>query len=239
MLAPVALRAQDMTAPPAPVTLAGSIDAFSQYRFRGISRSDGQPAAQGDIAITHTSGVYGGITVTSTSPGASVNFGKAEADLYAGYDHALGASGVTLDLGVRGYLYADRSGADMVELSLALDRQIGPIDLRAGLAYAPPQHNAGGSARDNAYEFAEARGDIPGTPLHLHAHVGHTAGSLDVARAYWDYRVGVGATHHAFGLDVSLVGTSLSHFDAQTTRDPSATWRAVRSAGVATVSFQF
>lgn len=248
VLAPARVWADDTPAQPSPFSLAGSADVLSQYRFRGLSRSDGQPAVQGDLSVTHTSGIYGGVTVSSESPGPALDFGHGEIDLYAGYDHALGGGGLMLDLGLRGYLYADRGNADLVELSAALHRQIGPLDLRAGLAWAPPQAHLGrkadGNLRDNRYAYAQARADIPGTPLYLHAHAGHTAGGLDYTGAYWDYRLGLGATHQALGLDLSLVGTNVSHADALgapqgPAADPQATWRAGRSAGVVTLSYQF
>ncbi len=239
MLAPMLARADDAAMP---VTLSGSVEALSQYRFRGLSRSDGQPAVQGELSASLSDGLYGGVLLASESPGPAVDFGHGEVDLYAGYDHALGNSGLTLDLALRGYLYVDRGNADLVELSAALDRQIGPIDLRAGLAWAPPQANLG--ARANTYLFADARADIPATPLHLHAHAGHTAGGLDYTAAYWDYRLGVGASHKALGIDLSLVGTIVSHAAALAApqgpaADPQATWRAARGAGVITISYQF
>ena len=239
----------DPPATPASVSVSGTASVLSQYRFRGLSRSDGQPAVQGDLLISHTSGLYGGVTLTSAQPGPAVDFGHAEIDIYAGYDNALGGSGLMLDLGLRGYVYADRGGADLFELSAALHRQIGPIDLRAGYAYAPPQAHLGritpdGGLRDNSYVFAEARSDIPGTALHLHAHLGHTAGGLDYTGAYTDYRIGLGASHKAWGIDLSLVGTTLSHADALArpqgpAADPLATWRAARTAGVVGLSYQF
>lgn len=239
-LAPGVARADDAAAAPSSLSLSGSADLLSQYRFRGLSRSDGQPAVQGDLSVSHTSGLYGGVTLSSASPGPAVDFGHGEIDLYAGYDHALGHSGLIIDLGLRGYLYADRAQANIVELNAALHRQIGPIDLRAGLAWAPPQAHLGRSAdgglRDNIYAYAEARSDIPGTPLYLHVHAGHTAGGLDYTGAYWDYRLGLGASHKALGVDLSLVGTDVSRDRALYAQD---TGRAARSAGVVTVSYQF
>jgi uncharacterized protein (TIGR02001 family) len=242
-LTPGLVRADD-AGPVSPFTLSGSASVLSQYRFRGLSRSDGQPAVQGDLTVSHGTGFYGGVTLSSEQPGAAVDFGHGEVDLYAGKTLALGSSGLMLDLGLRGYFYADCAAADLVELSGALDRQIGPIDLRAGVAWAPPQAHLGrdavnGALRDNSYVFAESRADIPGTPLHLHAHVGHTAGGLDYTGAYWDYRLGLGASHKAFGIDLSLVGTNVSHAAALATPDPLATWRAARSAGVISLTYQF
>jgi len=241
-------RADDVPTLSPPLSWSVSVDALSQYRFRGLSRSDGQPAVQGDVSASLTSGMYGGVMLASEAPGPAVDFGHGELDLYAGYDHALGSSGLMLDLGLRGYLYVDRTDRDIVELSAALHRQIGPIDLRTGVAWAPPQAHLGrtadGGLRDNTYAFADGRADIPGTPLHVHAHAGRTAGGLDYAGRYWDYRLGVGASHQAVGLDVSLVGTNVSHGRATVdpqgpAADPDATWSAARSAGVVTMSYQF
>ena len=243
-----AALADDAPASPSAFSLSGSADALSQYRFRGLSRSNGQPAVQADLSVNHTSGLYGGITLSSEAPGPAVDFGRGEMDLYAGYDHALGSSGLMIDLGARGYLYADRAAADLIELSAALHRQIGPIDLRGGVAWAPPQahlgHHADGSLRDNVYVYAQARTDIPGTPLYLHAHIGHTAGGLDYTGPYRDYRLGLGASHKALGLDLSLVGTNVSRAGSLAAPqgpadDPVATWHAARSAGVVTLSYQF
>ena len=50
-LLPAAAQADDSTQPPSPFSLSASVQALSQYRFRGISRSDGQPAVQADVAI--------------------------------------------------------------------------------------------------------------------------------------------------------------------------------------------
>lgn len=251
-LMPIVVRAQD-TGVPASFSVAGTASLLSQYRFRGLSRSDNQPAVQADLSVTHVAGAYAGVTLTSESPGPAVDMGAGEIDLYAGYSHALGPGGIMLDLGLRGYLhpgylYRGRTAGNVVEIYGSLDRQIGPIDLRAGLSYAPPQahlgHKAGGGARDNTYVFAETRADVPGTPLHLHAHGGCTGGGLDYTRSYCDYRVGLGATHKALGIDVSLVGTTLSQADARArpqgpVPDPAQTWRVARSAVVLGLSLQF
>ena len=222
---------------------------LSQYRFRGVSRSDGQPAAQAEVLASHTSGLYAGASLSSEKSGPAVDLGHAEVDIYAGYDHALGSSGLMVDLGLRGYIYLDHGQSSIVEMSAALHRQIGPLDLRGGLAWAPPQAHLGhnrqtGAMRANTYVFAQARADVPGTPVHLHVHAGHTSGGLDYTGSYWDYRLGAGISHKAFGLDLSLVGTNVSRAAAAAApqglaADPAATWHAARRAGIITVSYQF
>jgi len=246
-LAPTVARADDPTGIPSAVSVSGSVGLATQYRFRGLSRSDGQPAAMADLDLSLASGWYGGISAASLQPGPAIDLGHGEIDVYGGWDHALGSGGTMLDLGLRGYFYADHARADLIELSAALHRQIGPIDLRAGWAWAPPQgalrRASDGSLRANTYLYAQTRLDWPGTPLHLHAHLGHTAGGLDYTGAYTDYRLGVGADHRALGLDLSLVGTTVSHAAAIATApagsDPAAIWRAARSAGVVTLSLHF
>ena len=51
----------DETDPPAAVTVTGNVALVSDYRFRGISLSGGDPALQGSINLNHESGLYAGI----------------------------------------------------------------------------------------------------------------------------------------------------------------------------------
>lgn len=64
---------------------SGNINLVSQYRFRGIDQSWGQPALQGGVDYKNAQGWYAGAwgsTISSRSyPG-----GKAELDLYGGYN---------------------------------------------------------------------------------------------------------------------------------------------------------
>jgi len=64
VLIPAAVEAQsssggkgDTAAPPA-VTITGSTALVSDYRFRGVSQSDGELAIQGGVAVAHRSGLY-------------------------------------------------------------------------------------------------------------------------------------------------------------------------------------
>ena len=85
------------------------------------------------------------------------------------------------------------------------------------------------------------RSAVPTTPISLHAHWGCTAGGLDWVRGYCDYRLGAGATKRHWGIDASVVGTTLGHADAARVAavDANEVWRVARTAVVLGVTFQY
>lgn len=52
--------------PLAHAQVSGSVGAVSDYRYRGYSLSDGDPAVQGSIAYDAANGAYGGLFASST-----------------------------------------------------------------------------------------------------------------------------------------------------------------------------
>ncbi|MEO5598104.1 MAG: TorF family putative porin [Novosphingobium sp.] len=234
----------DETAPPGDFTVSGAVSAVSQYRFRGISQSDNKPAVEGSVLVSHASGFYVAAWASSAQAGNSaVDIGGSELDIYGGYTREIG--GVTADLGVYGYLYPGASSGNYYEVYGSLAKTYGPITAKLGVNYAPPQHVftvIGAKTRSNTYLFGELGGGIPGTPITLHSHLGHTGGGFDYTKPYLDYSVGATARWKALSFDLSLVGTNVSHADAaRAPLAPSAfeTWRAAKSVAVATVSFNF
>jgi uncharacterized protein (TIGR02001 family) len=92
-------------APASPFTITGSAAVASQYRFRGLAQSDNKPVVQGAITLAHSSGFYISTWGSSATGNDVVNIGGTEIDVYGGWTHALGKSGVTFDGGVYGYIY--------------------------------------------------------------------------------------------------------------------------------------
>src|ERR1700748_1885241 len=136
--------ADDPTAPPAPFTITGSAGVWSQYRFRGISQSDNKPVFQGSVTVAHSSGFYISTWGSSASANDAVNIGGSEIDVYAGYTHALGKSGVTFDGGLYGYLYPGSARAvgiseNYYEVYGSLSKPFGPLTAKAGIHWAPSQ----------------------------------------------------------------------------------------------------
>jgi len=95
-------RAQS-AAPASPHTLTGNMAVVSDYRFRGISQTFVQPAIQGGIDYSHSSGFYLGNWNSSVTAMSFANSGGIEMDFYGGFKKGFGD--FTLDLGLLQYYY--------------------------------------------------------------------------------------------------------------------------------------
>ncbi|MDE2600230.1 MAG: TorF family putative porin [Rhodocyclaceae bacterium] len=96
-------------AAPAPEhTFTANVGIVSDYLFRGISQTKGEPAIQGGFDYAHSSGLYAGTWLSNVSwyndanPGASKSL---EFDLYGGYKGSFGSSDFGYDLGLIRYSY--------------------------------------------------------------------------------------------------------------------------------------
>lgn len=163
--------------------LLGGMTIVSDYRFRGVSNTDGMSAIQGYVEIAHPSGVYGGVW-GSTLPNES-DYGHSEIDLYAGWTGPL-SERVSARAELIYYLYPNAKAisgfeTNSLEASVSLSVKGGPITPTVGFAYAWPQKALDG--RSNTYVFVEAEAPISSTPLSVKTHVGYTRGSYSIAPA--------------------------------------------------------
>ena len=215
----------DETDPPSDVTITGTAAVVSQYRFRGLSQSNNQPVIQGSMTISHSSGLYVSVWGSSASSNSfidsPIDIGGTEIDVYGGYAKELG--GVKVDVGVYGYIYPGSGNtnggpsSNYYEVYGSLAKTMGPATAKVGVYYAPAQKvfnlSVYSPTRNNTYVYGELSSGIPGTPLALHGHLGHTGGGFDYVKQYIDYSVGVSYTWKALTLDASLVGTNISRSD--------------------------
>lgn len=159
------------------ITVSGNAALTTDYRFRGLSFSDGDIAVQGGIDVAHESGFYIGTWASSIEDSAT--FGHTELDLYGGWSGDV-TDGLTLDVGLLYYAYPNgESGAgpsDYFEPYASVSTTVGPVELTTGIAYAWSQDSLGNS--DNVYIYTGASGGIPGTPITLNANIGINDGSL-------------------------------------------------------------
>jgi uncharacterized protein (TIGR02001 family) len=109
------------------ITVTGSAAIVSDYRFRGVSLSNGDPAVQAGITVSHSSGFYiatwgssiyaGDQTITLDdglgAPESYTNgsYGSLELDVFGGWTGAV-TDGVTVDVGFLYYLYPDAVNTD-------------------------------------------------------------------------------------------------------------------------------
>jgi uncharacterized protein (TIGR02001 family) len=90
-------------------TVTGNFGITSDYRFRGLQQTDGDPAFQGGFDVAHSSGLYVGtwgsnVSSWAAGPGTST---KLEIDLYGGYKTEV--AGVGVDVGAIAYMYPGSS----------------------------------------------------------------------------------------------------------------------------------
>ncbi|MFZ9395675.1 MAG: TorF family putative porin [Erythrobacter sp.] len=188
------------------ITLSANVALTSDYRFRGISLSSGDPAIQGGFDLAHSSGLYLGTWASSISGGDA--YGDMELDIYGGWSGNL-SEAVTFDIGAVYYLYPTEDiGAetDYYELLASLGFTLGPVETTFGLGYSPDQEGLGDE--DNLYLYTDFGVGIGETPFSLNAHVGYTDGFLtftDDGKA-WDYSVGASYAAGQFEIGVAYVG---------------------------------
>ena len=202
--------------------ITATVTIVSDYRFRGISSSDRDPALQGSVDVA-IGGFYVGAWASSIARSADTN---AELDLYAGYAGAAGP--VEYEVGALAYLYPGGDGTGNVyEGTASLAYTLGPATARLRANYAPDQENLAG---DNFYLSAEARVGIPATPVTVFAQAGRERGSFYGRK--WDWSLGAEVIRGPFTAGVAYVDTNL---DGVT----SGLGRNVRAGIVASASFEF
>jgi uncharacterized protein (TIGR02001 family) len=96
------------TAPAAP-EVTYNVGVVSQYRYRGIAQTKGQPALQGGVDYANTNGYYAGAWasqiqwIKDQSQTGNNYSGSTELDLYGGYKFE--NSGIAYDVGFLRYQY--------------------------------------------------------------------------------------------------------------------------------------
>jgi len=211
--------------------ITGTAAILSEYRLRGISQTDSDPAVQAGITVTTAPGIYVGAWASNLAGNGTWGGSNLELDLIAGYSRALGP--VTLDAGGVYYLYPGTQGHDYFEAYGSASGAIGPVNAKVGAYWAPPQTNlgvSGGSKGNNIWVYTDIGLPIPGTPLTLKGHAGYSTGDslytkgaaafdpLDTEGNHdvFDYAVGVDFTYKALTLNVSYVGTDIDSAYANT-----------------------
>ena len=173
-----------------------SIALVSDYRFRGLSLSDKDPAIQPALSITHESGIYASFwgSTLAENDGADI-----ETDLGLGYARTIGP--VDVDLAATWYLYPGAHGQDYVEIIAKVSTQAGPATLGLELAYAPSQ--AGTDHASNRYAAIDAELPLGKSPLTATASLGIEDGAFGDRKLDWS--LGLGAEVSGFDLAASYV----------------------------------
>lgn len=216
-------------------TLAYNVGLFSQYIFRGLTQTDGNPALQGGIDWSHDSGFYLGAWGSNISwlqddigeKNSGNNYyksgGSLEIDMYGGYRTEIAKTGITVDVGALQYYYPGTRNHDLPKANAT--------ELYAALSWGWLQGKYSGVVSSDSWGFANTRGTsyieanltVPVGDLISNEYLkgvsllGHVArqnfkGNGNDVADYTDYKVGVTKT---FDNGVNVGG----YWTGTTTRD--------------------
>jgi uncharacterized protein (TIGR02001 family) len=189
--------------PKSPHTLTGNVGLFSQYIFRGLTQTDGDPAIQGGFDYSHESGFYLGTWASNISWlrdfGSYSNGGSMEWDFYGGFKGTFGKSDFGFDVGLLQYWYPGdavpgANKADTLEMYGALSWKW----LSAKYSYSLDNKTFGVGDSSGTW-YLDLSVDFPVTDkFNIQAHwgkqkfKGDTAGiSNDSFASYEDWKIGV------------------------------------------------
>lgn len=204
-----------------PITVSANAALTTDYRFRGVSLSGGDPAIQGGVDVAHESGFYVGVWASSIDGGDL--YGEMEFDIYGGWSGQL-TDAVSLDVGLLYYAYPTEElglDTDYWEPYASVGFNLGPAEATVGVAYAFEQDSLGGD--DNLYVYTDLSAGLPGTPVTVTGHLGYTDGALappllagDADDSGMDWSIGASVTAGILEVGVSYIGVEGPSIDGFT-----------------------
>ncbi len=214
-----------------PGKFSGSVEAVSDYVFRGVSQTEEGAAIQGELDWKHESGIYLGLW------GSNVKFPESdaylEADVYGGYEAEIDE--LSVKLGALFYWYPkDESALDYWEFPVELGYALDPLSFTLLASYSPDYFGYAGDAvyASIGAEYALPLGDEAPVEIAIDGSVGYTRAERAVIsdRDYVDWTAG--ATISATG-NWSGLGLGLHYTDTDVHRDDS------NARFVGSVSYEF
>lgn len=225
MLKPILLAAAVAAIAPAAHaqdwTVSGNLGVVSDYRFRGYSLSDEQPALQGGLNASHAEGWYAGVWASTIDEyGLDENGQGASVEVDFTLGRAFTALGYDWNVGLAAYTYPGGRDVSYLEIPVSASRTIGDFTGTAGLAYAPAQENLGDD--DNLYLFLGANLAPESWPVAVDATIGWEDGvfgdqkldwTLSLARSFGPVTLALRYVDtDAEGVDATLLGEITAGF---------------------------
>jgi uncharacterized protein (TIGR02001 family) len=197
-------------------SLTSNVSYTSEYIYRGVSESNGDPAIQGGFDLSHTGGFYAGVWSSNVAWGNL----HLEMDFYGGYRGEI-ANMMRYDLSAFFYRYPGATDGDdnwkYDEYAIAFSKDLGPVDATLSLNYSPAYFDDAGKTY-----YTKIQGRMPiSDPLAVSASIGWTNVSSDEKLdSYTDYLASLSYTFNNYTLAVTYTNTSLSA--DMTTAGPAA-----------------
>ena len=183
---------------------SGSVSVVSDYRYRGVSLTGNDPAAQATVNYDDPSGFYAGAFLSNVRFAFSSGR-ELQVQGFAGYAQRL-SSGVSVDAGVDYSLFTRTHDYDYPEFHMGFAS--GNVSGR--VYYTPRYFGRFGSAVYGELNLAQPFTDR----VRLIAHGGvlrsrdYSSYGRSDDETTFDTRIGIGADVDAFNFEVSWVGVS-------------------------------
>jgi uncharacterized protein (TIGR02001 family) len=200
---------------------SGNVALVSDYRARGITVSDNDPAIQGGFDVSEASGWSAGVWASSME---EANGATMELDIYAARTFKVGESEIAL--GVTAYTYPGGDHLNYGEVLANVTQAIGPVDATVAVAYAWGQDTLGDA--DNFYVSLNGTtpvGRLGAVPVSLGGSLGYEDGALAVDDTKLDWSLSVTADIEAITIGLSYVDNDLENNGG----DPAAVISIARS----------
>ena len=237
------------TAPAAPEsTIAYNVGVVSEYRYRGIGQTKGDPALQGGVDYTNANGFYAGAwgsTIKWIKDAAPANGGKdakgsVELDLYAGYKFE--AAGIGYDVGFLRYEYSGNSYKNLGGTAVNANTDevyaaatFGPATLK--YSHAISDIFGYGNSKGSTYWDLSATFDL-GNGYSLVPHAGRQAFKNNTAYSYTDVALTLNKDL-GNGLSASLSAISTSGNDSLYQQLSKAGYNAAKNTTVVGLKYSF
>jgi len=148
--------------------------ATSDDRRRGLSWSDGRPAAGVRLSLSPAEGFDLSLAGTTLRGGARQDGASLGIDSALVYRRDFGA--IRADAQISHHAFPGHGGAGYVELGGGAGTTIGPAQIDLFALYAPKQAAIGG---DNLYLAVNASVALIGTPFTITTQIGRSSGDSD------------------------------------------------------------
>lgn len=187
----VPATAADAASPKTAPKLSIDVEAVSDYRFRGVSLSGGEPAVQAGALIELDSGVFASIWVSTLSGG------DLELQPGVGYSADI-ADKLNLEVGISYNVYPAEPSQNYYEAAAALSYSFAGLTPTIAVEYAPKQahlRDEAGLKQDNLYGYLALDISLPRTPVTLAGQIGYETGLFDTRAngGKWDWLIGARA----------------------------------------------
>lgn len=185
-----------------PHVFTGNLGFYSDYSFRGVSQTAGEPAIQGGFDYTHASGVYLGTWASNVAPETGYNGSNMEWDFYGGYNGKVNDD-LSYNVGLLKYYYPGQQGGDADTLEFYAGITYKWVGLK--VSYNLDDYFGVAGSDGTTYWDLSFNYTLPGD-VALGAHYGWTRG--DNIDEYEDWKIGVSKPFGGFTFGLAYTNTS-------------------------------